>query len=76
LREDNSNGSLDDEKEEGEPTYVVWEGNRRICAIMLLNDPDLAPPKWRKRFQVLSDQADLIEGIEGRVFQEKGVLEF
>ena len=26
----------------------MWEGNRRVCAIKLLNDPDLAPPHLRK----------------------------
>jgi hypothetical protein len=67
---------IDDKDEAGEPTYVVWEGNRRVCAIMLLNDPDLAPPKWRKRFQALSNKTDYIEDIEGREFEDKGVLEF
>jgi hypothetical protein len=67
---------IDDKDEGGEPTYVVWEGNRRVCAIMLLNDPDLAPPKWRKRFQALSEKTDYIETIEGREFEDTGVLEF
>lgn len=67
---------IDDQDEGGEPTYIVWEGNRRVCAIMLLNDADLAPPKWRKRFQTLSDKTDYIEEIEGRVFEDKSVLEF
>ena len=31
-------------------SYQVWEGNRRVCAIKLLNDPDLAPPHLRKDF--------------------------
>ncbi len=35
-------------------TYQVWEGNRRVCAIKLLNDPDLAPPHLRKDFARLS----------------------
>jgi hypothetical protein len=30
--------------------YQAWEGNRRICAIKLLNDPDRAPPHLRKDF--------------------------
>lgn len=67
---------IDDKDEEGDATYVVWEGNRRVCAIMLLNDPELAPPKWRKRFQALSDATDYIEEIEGREFEDTGVLEF
>ena len=41
-------------------TYTVAEGNRRLCAIMLLNDPDLAPAKKRKDFEKLSNNADNI----------------
>lgn len=37
--------------------YQVWEGNRRICAIKLLNDPDLAPPHLRKDFARLSSES-------------------
>lgn len=35
-------------------TYQVWEGNRRLCAIKLLNDPDRAPPHLRKDFARLA----------------------
>lgn len=35
-------------------TYVVGEGNRRLCSLMLLNDPELAPPKERGRFRELA----------------------
>ena len=59
-----------------EPLYEVWEGNRRACAVMLLNDPDLAPPKWRKRFRKLSDAIEPIETIEGRSFEDHGELRF
>ncbi|ABC63737.1 hypothetical protein ELI_08225 [Erythrobacter litoralis HTCC2594] len=64
--------------EEGssEPAYEVWEGNRRVCAVMLLNDPDLAPPKWRKRFRRLSDEVDPIDNIEGRSFDDHEELRF
>ncbi len=37
--------------------YQVWEGNRRVCAIKLLNDPDLAPPHLRKDFARLSSES-------------------
>lgn len=59
-----------------EPLYEVWEGNRRVCAVMLLNDPDLAPPKWRKRFRKLSDDIEPIEAIEGRSFDDHDELRF
>lgn len=41
----------DDEADSEPPTYFVAEGNRRICALMLLHDPDLAPSKLRKSFE-------------------------
>lgn len=37
-------------------TFISKEGNRRLCAIKLLSDPDLAPPNLRKKFEKLSDQ--------------------
>lgn len=37
--------------------YQVWEGNRRVCAIKLLNDPDLAPPHLRKDFARLASES-------------------
>ena len=67
---------IDDENDSGEPTYEVWEGNRRVCAIMLLNDPHKAPPKWRKRFEDLSKDVDLIESVDGRVFEDHDELRF
>ena len=35
--------------------YVVKEGNRRLCAIKLLIDPDLAPTSKRKFLEKLAD---------------------
>lgn len=67
---------IDDEDDKGDPIYEVWEGNRRVCAIMLLNDPEIAPPKWRKRFEQLSSRIELIETIEGRVFDDHDELHF
>ena len=38
-----------DDEEKGQ--FIVLEGNRRLTAIKLLNNPDLAPTKeWQKRF--------------------------
>ena len=67
---------IDDEDDSGEPTYEVWEGNRRVCAMMLLNDPDKAPAKWRKRFEELSKDFELIETVDGRVFDDHEELRF
>lgn len=67
---------IDDEDDTGQPTYEVWEGNRRVCAMMLLNDPDKAPPKWRQRFWELSKDLELIETVDGRVFDNHEELRF
>jgi hypothetical protein len=67
---------IDDEDDSGEPTYEVWEGNRRVCAMMLLNDPDKAPSKWRKRFEELSKDVELIETVDGKVFDDHDELRF
>jgi hypothetical protein len=39
-------------------SYQAWEGNRRLCAIKLLNDPDLAPPHLRKDFERIAKEAE------------------
>jgi hypothetical protein len=49
--------------------YVVPEGNRRMCAIKLLNDPDLAPAALRKPFEKLSQSWSPIATIPGAVFE-------
>lgn len=41
-------------KKTRKPTYVVAEGNRRLCAIKLLHDPDRAPTNVRKEFLKLA----------------------
>ncbi|MES2290434.1 MAG: hypothetical protein V4530_11915 [Pseudomonadota bacterium] len=67
---------IDDQNDTGEPIYEVWEGNRRVCAMMLLNDPDKAPAKWRKRFEELSKNVELIETVDGKVFDDHEELRF
>ena len=34
----------EDDEGGGKATYTVAEGNRRLCALKLLDDPDRAPP--------------------------------
>ena len=48
---------------DGEPTedfnhqnYIVVEGNRRICALKLFNDPEIAPSDKRKMYRQLSEK--------------------
>jgi len=51
--------------------FVVAEGNRRMCAIKLLNDPELAPAKLRKDFKKIAEQSSKISEILGVVFEDK-----
>ena len=57
-------------------TYEVWEGNRRICAIKLLNDPDLAPARLRPRFEQLASGYTSIKRVKGVVFDNHDRLKF
>lgn len=52
-------------------TFIVGEGHRRICAIKLLTDPDLAPPDFRAEFHTLSKDWKPIEEIPAVVFADK-----
>ena len=53
-------------------TYVVVEGNRRICAIKLLNDPDLAPANLRKSFEKLAESWTQIKSVPAVIFESRG----
>ncbi len=58
--------------------YQVWEGNRRICAIKLLNDPDLAPPHLRKDFaRLASESAEIpIKKLPAVIFEDHDDLKY
>lgn len=60
-----------DDKEKGQ--FVVLEGNRRLTAVKLLNNPDLAPTKeWQKRFSRLhSSGYSPIKQIPSVVFEDE-----
>lgn len=58
-------------KEGRKKAYTVAEGNRRLCALKLLNDPDLAPASMRKKFQQLSSEWEPIPQIFSVVFKDK-----
>jgi hypothetical protein len=59
-------------------TYQAWEGNRRVCAIKLLNDPDRAPAHLRKDFARLSAESGHvpIKKINCVVFDDHNDLKF
>jgi hypothetical protein len=62
----------------GKKNYQVWEGNRRICAIKLLNDTDLAPAHLRKDFtRLVTDHGYTpIKKINAVVFDDHDDLKF
>src|ERR1700730_6460333 len=52
-------------------SYYAAEGNRRLCALKLLNDPDLAPANLRKAFESLSEEwSSPITTVAGAVFDD------
>jgi hypothetical protein len=60
----------------GKKSYVVWEGNRRVCAIKLLNDPDLAPAHYRKDILKISEEYDPITTLPAVIFDDHDALKF
>ena len=55
---------------EATQAYFAAEGNRRICAIKLLNDPDLAPANLRKAFEKLSESWTPVKTISAAIFND------
>lgn len=51
-------------------SYTVAEGNRRICALKLLADPDLAPARFRKSFERLGDSYTPIKSVPAAIFSD------
>ena len=51
--------------------YTVAEGNRRFCALLLLNDPELAPANKRKEFQKLADKWETIQKVFSMIFNDQ-----
>jgi hypothetical protein len=60
----------------GKKNYVVWEGNRRVCAIKLLNDPDLAPAHYRKDILKISEEYEPITTLPAVIFDDHDELKF
>lgn len=56
---------------EGKKTYIIAEGNRRLCAFKLLEDPELAPSENRKDFKIISKQWKTINSISAVIFENR-----
>jgi len=66
------------DKSASKKSYQVWEGNRRICALKLLNDTDLAPAHLRRDFaRLVSDNGyKPIKKIAACVFDDHDELRY
>lgn len=47
--------------------WVVRDGNRRVTALKLLNNPDLAPIKFRKKFKNIKDEYSSLGNIVNKL---------
>jgi hypothetical protein len=52
-------------------SYTMAEGNRRLCALMLIADPDRAPAKLRKGFEGLAKQRAPIKELPAVLFDDQ-----
>lgn len=52
-------------------TYFIAEGNRRLCALKLLQDPELAPSDFRKEFKKLSENWKPIKAVPAIIFDDR-----
>lgn len=64
-----ANGNSDDDSPPD--AYVVVEGNRRLCALKILDDPDLAPAAYRKQFAAIRTVRPAIATVPCIVFPDK-----
>ena len=56
---------------DGHNTFLAAEGNRRLCALKLLNDPDLAPPSIRKEIENAAEDWQPIKQLFAIVFASR-----
>lgn len=50
--------------------YEVVEGNRRLCALKLLKDPELAPTKFKSQFKRLEKSFEGINSVRCVIFSD------
>jgi hypothetical protein len=63
-------GVIPADKKKTGGTFFVAEGNRRICALKLLSDPELAPPKYRKQFAKLAEGWTPVKNVTAVKFED------
>ena len=57
------------------PSYFVAEGNRRVCALKLLLDPDRAPAKLRKGFEQLAAGWSGMDPLQCVLFENRDAVD-
>ena len=56
---------------DGDNAYFSAEGNRRLCALKLLNDPDLSPANQRSDFEETTSGWSPIKQLSAIVFKDR-----
>ena len=56
-------------------TYIAGEGNRRLCALKLLTDPDLASPERKAYFEGLAKEWTPITKLPCVIFEDQEDLD-
>ena len=59
----------------GDNAFFAAEGNRRLCALKLLNDPQLAPSSLRKEFAALGQAGPAVLSIPAIVFSNREAVD-
>ncbi len=65
---------IDHDTDGDDTTYIAAEGNRRICALMLLTDPELAPPERKKFFEKQAEIWSPITELPCVIFEDQDDL--
>jgi len=66
----------EDEDDPKRDQYFVAEGNRRICALKLLHDPELAPSNIRKQIQTYADKWNKIDELDVVIIRDAEARRF
>lgn len=61
----------DENSDDDAPAFFVAEGNRRVCALKLLLDPDRAPSKFRKGFEQLAASWSGMSPLPCALFEDR-----
>ena len=61
----------DENSDDDAPAFFVAEGNRRVCALKLLLDPDRAPSKFRKGFEQLAASWSGMPPLQCALFEDR-----